>query len=101
MAAFGELEHALGRRLDIVLWYQHWGGWGSAFSSEWVEAAAAGGRMPLLTWEPWTPGTADQPAFRLSRIAEGAFDAYVESWARSLRAYGRTLYLRPMHEMNG
>jgi beta-mannanase len=101
MAAFEELERAIGRRLDIVLWYQHWGGWGSEFRSEWVDAAAAGGRVPLLTWEPWTPGTSDQPAFRLSRIADGAFDAYVESWAGSLAACGRTLYLRPMHEMNG
>ena len=101
MAAVEELERAVGRTLDIVLWYQHWDGWGSAFSPEWVDGIVAGGRIPLLTWEPWAPGSPEQPAFRLSRIADGAYDSYVEGWARSLEAYGRPLYLRPMHEMNG
>ena len=32
MAAVEELERAIGRTLDIVHWYQHWDGWGSAFS---------------------------------------------------------------------
>ena len=101
MAAVEELERAVGRTLDIVLWYQHWDGWGSAFSPEWVDGIVAGGRIPLLTWEPWAPGSPEQPAFRLSRIADGAYDSYVEGWARSLEVYGKTLYLRPMHEMNG
>jgi hypothetical protein len=101
MAAVEELERAIGRRLEIVHWYQHWGAWSSGFSPEWVDGATAGGRIPLLTWEPWTPGWAEQPDFQLSRIADGAFDAYVEGWAHALEAYGETLYLRPMHEMNG
>ena len=101
MAAVEELERAVGSSLDIVLWYQHWDGWGSAFSPEWVDRIVASGRIPLLTWEPWAPGSPEQPAFRLSRIADGAYDSYVEGWARSLEVYGKTLYLRPMHEMNG
>ncbi len=97
MAAVEELERAVGRTLDIVLWYQHSDGPGSAFSPEWVDGIVAGGRIPLLTWEPWAPGPPEQPAFRLSRIADGAYDSYVEGWARSLEVYGKTLYLRPMH----
>jgi hypothetical protein len=101
MGAVEQLEAALGRRVDVVLWYQHWGGWGARFDPAWVARASTGGRLPLLTWEPWSPGAPDQPLYRLSRIADGAFDAYAELWARELRAYGRTVYLRPMHEMNG
>jgi len=96
-----ELERQLNRRLDIVSWYQHWGGWGVDFNSAWVIAAAADGRVPMITWEPWTPGLADQPAYRLARIASGAFDPYILTWAISLKNYGRPVYLRPMHEMNG
>jgi Glycosyl hydrolase family 26 len=101
LTAVLDLEKAIGRRVDIVLWYQHWAGWGPEFRPEWAESAATGGRIPLLTWEPWAPGSPEQPEFRLARIADGAFDAYVERWARDLAAYGRALYLRPMHEMNG
>jgi beta-mannanase len=99
-AEIDALEGALQRPVEIVLWYQHWAGWGRAFHPEWVERAATGGRIPLLTWEPWAPGPAQQPDFRLSRIADGAFDSYIEQWAHAIRKYGKELYLRPMHEMN-
>jgi hypothetical protein len=103
MAAAHALEQALGRRLDIVLWYQHWGGWGPAFDPAWVDLAVDGSdRIPLLTWEPWggPPGPVEQPQYRLRRIADGEFDLYIRSWAEKLAAYGRVVYLRPMHEMN-
>jgi hypothetical protein len=95
------LERELGRRISIVMWYQHWDGWGPELVPEWVEAAGSGGRAPLLTWEPWRPPGVAQPRFRLSRIAAGDFDEYVLRWARRLRSIGMTVYLRPMHEMNG
>lgn len=95
------LEGQLGRRIDIVSWYQHWGGWGAEFTPEWVATAATGGRIPLLTWEPWAPGAVDQPDYRLARIAGGEFDGYITRWANAMATYGGTVYLRPMHEMNG
>jgi hypothetical protein len=101
MAPVADLEASLGRRIEIVLWYQHWAGWGPDFNAEWTAQAASGARRPLLTWEPWKPGSVNQPKFRLKRIAEGAFDPYITTWARAIKAYGRRLYLRPMHEMNG
>lgn len=101
MEAVHVLEQSLGRRLDIVLWYQHWAGWGPDFRPEWAQAAADGGRLPLLTWEPWKPEEPQDPRFGLAAIAEGGFDAYAEEWAEALRAYGGPVYLRPMHEMNG
>lgn len=101
MAPIETLEAALGRRVQIVLWYQHWGGWGPHFEPAWVERVKATGRTPLLTWEPWAPGSAEQPAFALKQVRAGEFDAYIASWARALAAYRKTVYLRPMHEMNG
>lgn len=97
------LEAATGRSVDIVHWYQQWGGdaWISSVQPQMIAAVAGSGRMPLLTWEPWTPDAIEQPSFRLSRIADGAFDPYIIAWADALRATGTTIYLRPMHEFNG
>lgn len=70
------------------------------------------GRVPLLTWEPYTgqTGSTDE---RTTRIAAGAFDSYLETWAERLAEWlagpdgqlgttdDRRLYLRFAHEMNG
>ena len=101
VGATDELERRLERRISIVLWYQHWAGWGPEPNTEWLANVSGSGRTPLLTWEPWAPGGPEQPAFALRRIAGGEFDAYVKRWARALAGYGRPVYLRPMHEMNG
>jgi hypothetical protein len=101
MGAIDELAAGLRRPVDVVLWYQHWGGWGRGLETSWLRSVTSSGRRPLLTWEPWAPGSADQPSYRLRSIAGGAFDAYIESWANGLKAFGKPVYLRPMHEMNG
>ncbi len=98
------LAAATGRRVEIVNWYQNWGGgdWVAAVQPHVIGAVTAGGRTPLLTWEPWDPAAGtNQPAYRLARIAGGEFDAYIAGWARELAAIGAPVYLRPMHEMNG
>ena len=98
------LEAATGRRVEIVHWYQGWGGgaFGAPVQPQSLEAVARSGRTPLVTWEPWTPtaGLA-QPDFQLARIAAGAYDAYISEWAVALRLVGSPVYLRPMHEFNG
>ena len=98
------LEAATGRRVDIVNWYQNWGGgsWISSMQSTLIATVTGSGRTPLLTWEPWAPdGGANQPAYALSRIAGGSFDAYISACALALKVIGAPVYLRPMHEMNG
>jgi hypothetical protein len=101
MEAAEELERRLGTRVGIISWYQHWDGWGPEFNPEWVDNVVRSGRVPLVTWEPWSPGSTEQPAFALARIAGGSYDGYVRSWAKAIREYGKVVYLRPMHEMNG
>ena len=103
MGAVRDLEDALGRTLDIVMFYQAWGdGSSSDVHPTWLSEGAQGGREILLTWEPWVPGgSVDQPEYQLRRIVAGDLDGYIRSWAQGLRAYGGPVYLRPMHEMNG
>jgi beta-mannanase len=63
----------------------------------------------MITWEPWDPGTnanalrtpSTQPQYALSQINSGAFDPYIRTWARAIKALGGPVMLRPMHEMNG
>ena len=102
MTSITTLEQAIGRRLDVVLFYQAWGSQWSYFNQDWIAAPASGGRRVLLRCDPWLPnGSANQPAFALRNILLGKYDSYIKSWARGLKSYGGTVYLRPMHEMNG
>lgn len=102
MGSVVELERQLDRRIDVVHSFQAWGSSWGRFDPDRLEAVCSGGRIPLVTWEPWVADqSADQPDYRLRRITAGAFDAYVRSWARGLRDIGSTVYLRPLHEPNG
>jgi hypothetical protein len=98
------LQNDMGRPIEVVSWFQSWGGapWVSRVQPQVFNAVIRSGRVPLVAWEPWAPdGGVAQPAFRLQRIVDGAFDDYIESWARALRGLHSRIYLRPMHEFNG
>lgn len=83
-------EQLIGRDLDIAQWFMSWD---NAWDEELVRAASRNGRLPLISWEPTTAVVSD--------IANGEWDAYIESWARGAQAYGDPIYLRPFPEMNG
>jgi beta-mannanase len=100
LSGLSEYEAASGQRPAIVHWYALWGGWKSAFSATDLEIVAAHAAIPLISWEPWAGAPAD-PAWSLSAaILSGAHDAYIDSWARGLAAYGRPVLLRFAHEMH-
>ncbi len=98
------LQRDLGRPIGTVSWFQSWGGdrWVRDVQPSLIKAVRRSGRRSLLTWEPWVPGGgAWQSRYALRRINGGAFDAHIAAWARALRRLRSTVYLRPMHEMNG
>ncbi|MFD2340905.1 endoglucanase [Clavibacter tessellarius] len=67
-----------------------------------LTSVAARGADSLLTWEPWKGGAGtSQPAYSNARIIAGDQDAYIRSWGADLAKYGKTVYLRYGHEMNG
>lgn len=101
MSAVTELEGRIGRKLDVVHFYQAWGGRWKAFDQRSL-SVAGGDRAVMLSWEPWVPGgPADQADFSLESILSPRHVGYITTWAGQLRSYGQTVYLRPMHEMNG
>ncbi|GAA2871782.1 hypothetical protein GCM10010472_31350 [Pseudonocardia halophobica] len=95
VAAF---SRSAGVRPAIEVWYAAWAG-EPGFDPARADAAAADGALPMLTWEPWDPAAgAVQPDYTPGRIAAGAHDAYIASFARQVRDWGGTLALRLMHE---
>ena len=94
----------------ILMWYQPWTEGGPRdFDPAAVVAVYERNAIPMITWEPWNPGTdanvlkdpANQPAYRLSNIIAGKYDSYIRSFARSVKSVCGPVMLRPMHEMNG
>jgi hypothetical protein len=98
-----EHERRSGRKFPLVHWYALWGGWKGAFDRADFDAVAARGSVPLVTWEPWSgsPSDTQDPTWSLAGgILAGRYDAYIDSWARGLSAYGRPVFLRFAHEMH-
>jgi beta-mannanase len=93
-------ERLSDRRMAIVHWYALWGGWKAEFRREDLEAVARRGSVPMITWEPWAGTGADRTWSLRSAILSGRSDAYIESWARGLAAYGQPVLLRFAHEMH-
>jgi mannan endo-1,4-beta-mannosidase len=109
-SAIDAFEKTAGKGAAIVMWYQPWATANrSSFDTATVVAVMRRGKVPMITWEPWDPGTdankvtqpGTQPAYRLARINAGEFDGYIRGWARAIRGLGGPVMLRPMHEMNG
>ena len=95
---------------SIVMWYQQWGTHGpNQFDSAMVASTYARNAVPMISWEPWDPGSnphdilnpAISPEWTLKSIASGKRDAYLRTWARAIKALGGPVMLRPLHEMNG
>ena len=115
-------------RMDVLREMERWLGTRHAVQTvftPWTRGAIDGlfertlpkiwnaGRVPLLTWEPYTHSSDATESAIAARITAGEFDAYLDEWAARLRdwlagpggefgtADDRRLYLRPAHEMNG
>lgn len=75
--------------------------WSKSFSGGLLSANSAMGRITLITWE-FMPGQVPGYEGRvLDTILEGQYDAYIDSWAKGLRDFGKPVLLRFGHEMNG
>jgi mannan endo-1,4-beta-mannosidase len=94
----------------IVMWYQPWTKAGPRdFDPAAAVAVFQRGAVPMVTWEPWDPGTdanalkapANQPAYRLANIINGSFDSYIRSFAKDVKSVRGPVMIRLMHEMNG
>lgn len=64
-------------------------------------AIVAGGAIPHMTWEPWASGNPAGPNFNNTKIINGDWDTFYRKYAKSIKAWGKPLFIRWGHEMNG
>lgn len=89
-SSLNALTSLLGRAPKVFLTYV---GWDRPFYSSDESQIANRGASHVVTWEP--------NGYSLKSIAAGDEDAFIRAWAQGAAAWGHTIYLRPMHEMNG
>jgi hypothetical protein len=93
--------NGLGHQLGVLNFYEAWSFF-NPLPIDDLHAIAARGALPEITWEPWDPNLhSEQPEYAPARIAAGAFDNYLDWWARDAAAYRAPLLVRFAHEMNG
>ncbi|RJQ53047.1 MAG: hypothetical protein C4521_09125 [Actinobacteria bacterium] len=93
------LESEVGTRVAVVNCFQSIN---DGFNADTLGRVSDHGSVPMVSMEFWRPaGGADQPEYRLKKIAAGDFDAKLAAFADKARVFGRTIWLRPLHEMNG
>jgi beta-mannanase len=72
------------------------------FPSTLAERVRQRGQLPVISWGSYAAGGGtDQPAFRLQRIIDGAYDRFIRAWASAAAAWAHPLLLRFDWEMNG
>lgn len=101
---FDEFSEKIGRQPAYLVWYEQWAN--GPFGPEQQDILAQydqWGITPVMAWEPYDAKAdpIEQPDYRLANIIAGNFDAYIDSWALGLAAYGKTVFLSFAHEMNG
>lgn len=95
------LGDAVGSGPKVVMWYDAWSN-NAPFPAAAAARVAGTGALPEVTWEPWNPAQGVlQPAYTDARIAAGAFDSYIRSYAESVAAYGKPVLIRFAQEANG
>ncbi len=87
-------QTSINKNLAVVLWYVSWP---DTFPTADAETVYNNGSVPLITWEPWITNAAGT----LEAIAGGSYEAYVRGFFLAAKAWGKPLFLRFAHEMNG
>ncbi len=102
-APIDSYTRAAGREPDFVLWFQSWGPYSrGTFPSAEAEEIHQRGYAQVITWVPEDyTASGDDPSYSLDVTLAGRHDAYIRRYARDVAAWGRPVYLRPFHEMNG
>jgi prevent-host-death family protein len=88
---FDQLQIKMGKSLDIIHQFANWS-WPWDWANHVLDFAALNGSALLLTWQPRNVD--------LQSILSGSKNAYIDSWAKGIKASKRPVYLRPFPEMN-
>jgi hypothetical protein len=84
-----DFTKAAGRPPNLVGYY---GGWGEPFETSFAKTVGTHGATTILQWDPTLAS--------VSKIAAGGYDAYLRSFADSVRDLGQPVVIGFGHEMN-
>ena len=84
-----EFTQVTGKQPNLVGYYS---GWGERFQTEFAQTVHGHGAVTILQWDPTGASVA--------RIAAGAYDGYLSSFADSVRDFGQPVVIGFGHEMN-
>jgi mannan endo-1,4-beta-mannosidase len=100
MSVVAQFERDAGKRLSLISWGSPWysgshcGGF-CGFSTTLFNDVRQHGAIPFFSWAPDSLPSID------AKIARGAYDAYVTTWAKQAKKWGHPFFLRFAWEMNG
>lgn len=86
-------EALQGRTLDYISVFVVWDNNDWAWTQTYADVAEANGSKLLVTWMP--------NGYTAQSIVNGNADAYIQKYASDVKAYGKEVWLRPLHEANG
>ena len=89
-----QFAQTAGRMPNLVLYYNDWG---QPFQTSFASSALANGATVIVDLDPETATSSIQ----LSSIADGSYDSYLDSFARSVMSFGHPVVINFGHEMNG
>ncbi len=98
-----DMSKMVGDNQTIANTYLQWGNPGnSRFTPELFQVFTRRNMTPMITWEPWVPGAGvNQSEYSLAVISGGKYDDYIRQSANEIKKYGRPVFIRFAHEMNG
>jgi hypothetical protein len=86
------------KNIAIEMFYAGWpAGMSPDFPASTCNDIVLNGSVPHITWEPWVVGF----PYPLDGIIGGLYDTYIIGYAVQTKNWGKPLFLRPGHEMNG
>lgn len=86
-------EALQGRKLDYISSFVLWDTNDWEWTKTYADVADANGSKLLITWMP--------NGYTGKSIVDGNADAYIRKYASDVKAYGKEVWLRPLHEANG
>lgn len=77
----------------------------ASFGLGTLQSIDSGGMVPMISLEPWAVASTwtgkPQPQYRLDVLSSGRYDSEFSHIADVIRGFGKPVYLRFAHEMNG
>lgn len=95
-ASIDGFQKDYGKKPFFVLTFLDWGKYPDEGVVRDIDSR---GCVPVVTWEPWD--AARKTAIDYDALLAGRDDEYIRGFAMKLKAFGKPVFLRFAHEMNG